>query len=198
MHALVSFVRPAARGVSCAAFHHAFLYPIPSSLALSLQSINDVGPFKVKHVYKTVVEEKNGAKVRLFSINSLSLLRMLLITVVASPGVCVCVGEQKEKKVYDSFKLAIGDTRGFTGYKNGGVLTQVRLFSRVCCAVLCCARLCPYAPGVACWSGLLISLPPSLHMSGVCVIGSIRMTRAQVKKPVQCSYRTLADNLAQV
>ena len=33
---------------------------------------------------------------------------------------------QKEKKVYDGFKVAIGDTRGFTEYKNGGVLTQVR------------------------------------------------------------------------
>ncbi len=35
------------------------------------------------------------------------------------------IDEQKEKKVYDGFKLAIGDTRGFTEYKNGGVLTQV-------------------------------------------------------------------------
>lgn len=29
-----------------------------------LQSINEMGPFKVKHVYKAVVEEKNGVKVR--------------------------------------------------------------------------------------------------------------------------------------
>lgn len=50
---------------------------------------------------------------------------------------------QKEKKVYDGFKVAVGDTRGFTEYKNGGVLTQV-------------------------------------------------------KKPVQYSYRTLRENLAQV
>lgn len=59
------------------------------------KSINDVGPFKVTHVYKTVVEEKAD-------------------------------GTKREKKVYDGFRLAIGDTRGFSEYKNGGILTQVK------------------------------------------------------------------------
>lgn len=59
------------------------------------KSINDVGPFKVAHVYKTVVEEKAD-------------------------------GSKREKKVYDGFRLAIGDTRAFSEYKNGGVLTQVK------------------------------------------------------------------------
>lgn len=62
-----------------------------------LQSINDMGPFKVKHVYKTVSEEKNGVK--------------------------------KEKKVFDGYSLAIGDTRNFSAYHNGGVLTQVGGFA---------------------------------------------------------------------
>ena len=58
------------------------------------KSIDDMGPYPIKHVFKTVVEERNGVK--------------------------------KEKKVYEGFKLAIGDTRGFSEYKNGGVLTQVK------------------------------------------------------------------------
>lgn len=58
-----------------------------------VQSINDRGPFKIKHVYKTVAEEKDGVK--------------------------------KEKKVFDGYSLAIGDTRGYSAYQNGGVLTQV-------------------------------------------------------------------------
>jgi len=33
----------------------------------------------------------------------------------------------KTRQVFDGFKLSIGDTRGFSPYKNGGVLTQVLL-----------------------------------------------------------------------
>jgi len=63
-------------------------------VADNAKSVSDLGPFKIKHVFKTVVEDRNGTK--------------------------------REKKVYDGFKLAIGDTRAFSAYKNGGVLTQVK------------------------------------------------------------------------
>lgn len=111
-----------------------------------VQSINDRGPFKIKHVYKTVAEEKDGVK--------------------------------KEKKVFDGYSLAIGDTRGYSAYQNGGVLTQV-----------CCHAIEPP--------------PPQSREAGArcvteCLPWGCWWCWLQVKRPVSFSYRTLAENLLQV
>ena len=79
------------------------------------KSVNDLGPYKVRHVFKTLLEDRNGTK--------------------------------RERKVYDGFKVGIGDTRSFTAYKNGGVLTQVKKPIQFAYRTLAQNLTQPVAPG---------------------------------------------------